>query len=75
MILYREILNKKVLYDKVPVLGICLGMQLLTLKSDEGNEKGLGWIRAKTKKFNFNKEDKLKVPHMGWNFVKSSNLN
>ncbi len=60
-------LNKKVLTDKVPVLGICLGMQLLTKGSEEGNEKGLGWIDANTIKFKL--EDNLKVPHMGWNYI------
>lgn len=65
----REILDKKALEEKIPVLGICLGMQLLTLGSEEGKEKGLGWIKASAKKFQFPKEEKLKVPHMGWNRV------
>lgn len=65
----REVLDKKVLKDKIPVLGICLGMQLLTNQSEEGKEKGLGWIDAETKKFKFKKEQKLRVPHMGWNVV------
>ena len=62
-----EVLNKKVLVDKVPVLGICLGMQLLTNGSEEGVEKGLGWINANTIKFNISPE--IKIPHMGWNYV------
>ncbi|MGZ4038183.1 MAG: imidazole glycerol phosphate synthase subunit HisH [Bacteroidia bacterium] len=63
-----EVLNRKVIADKIPVLGICLGMQLLTKSSEEGSEEGLGWIDAQTVKFNF--EDKtLKVPHMGWNYI------
>jgi len=56
---------------KRPVLGICLGMQLLTKGSDEGMLPGLGWIDASTLRFEF--EDglnHLKVPHMGWNEVK-----
>ncbi|WP_417291665.1 imidazole glycerol phosphate synthase subunit HisH [Corallibacter sp.] len=65
----RDILDTKVFVEKTPVLGICLGMQLLTLGSEEGKEKGLGWINANTKKFQFAKEKKLKVPHMGWNLV------
>ena len=65
----REVLDRKVLEEGVPVLGICLGMQLLTKSSEEGSEKGLGWVNAKAKKFQFKKEEKLKVPHMGWNFV------
>jgi len=63
------ILNKKVLEDKVPILGICLGMQLLTLKSEEGVKKGLGWIQAETIKFKLDPSLKLKIPHMGWNYI------
>lgn len=63
------VLNKKAIEDKVPILGICLGMQLLTERSQEGNKKGLGWIEADTIHFDFSKESGLKVPHMGWNYV------
>jgi imidazole glycerol-phosphate synthase subunit HisH len=69
-------LRLKVLEEKIPVLGICLGMQLLTNKSEEGNENGLGFIDAEVKKFNI-KDEALKVPHMGWNLInlkKQSNL-
>lgn len=66
----KQILNYKALEQKVPVLGICLGMQLLTNSSEEGKLSGLGWIPAKTMKFSFSKESGLKVPHMGWNLVK-----
>ena len=52
------------------VLGICLGMQLLCTNSEEGEKSGLGLIDANVKRFYFNKEDKLKVPHMGWNKLK-----
>jgi imidazole glycerol-phosphate synthase subunit HisH len=72
-----EILCEKVLKQKVPVLGICLGMQLLTLKSEEGILPGLGWVNGSAKKFLFDKDSSLKVPHMGWNYVdqqKNSNL-
>lgn len=62
-----EVLNKKAMLDKIPVLGICLGMQLLTRGSEEGKLPGLGWVPADTKRFP-NKEG-LKVPHMGWNVV------
>lgn len=64
------LLNQKVLQEKVPVLGICLGMQLLTKRSEEGQNAGLGWIDAETVKFNPNPALKLKVPHMGWNYIK-----
>ena len=63
-----SILYKKVIMDKTPILGICLGMQLFSAKSEEGNSKGLGWIDAETIKIKFEGNDKrLKIPHMGWN--------
>ena len=61
-------LNKQVLENKKPVLGICLGMQLLMEKSEEGELPGLGWVKGECKKFIFGNK-KLKVPHMGWNEV------
>jgi imidazole glycerol-phosphate synthase subunit HisH len=68
----QEVLNQKALVEKVPVLGICLGMQLLTESSEEGTKKGLNWIPAQTMKFKFVKEQNLKIPHMGWNEVTPS---
>lgn len=67
---FIPILNKKVLEDKTPILGICLGIQLFTKKSEEGKLPGLGWIDAETIKFKFEKKNNnLKIPHMGWNTV------
>lgn len=63
------LLNKRVLEEKIPVLGICLGMQLLTKKSEEGKLPGLGWIDAETIKFNPDPMLKLKIPHMGWDYI------
>jgi imidazole glycerol-phosphate synthase subunit HisH len=63
------VLNQKALVEKVPVLGICLGMQLLTKRSEEGQKSGLGWIDAETVKFNPDPALKLKVPNMGWNYI------
>jgi len=63
------ILNNKVLKQKTPILGICLGMQLLTHKSEEGIKAGLGWIEGETVKFNFDSNNQLKIPQMGWNYV------
>lgn len=64
-----NVLNEKALIEKIPVLGICLGMQLLTKSSEEGNVEGLGWIDAKTVKFQLSDFPNLKIPHMGWNEV------
>lgn len=65
-----DLLNKKVIEEKTPILGICLGMQLFTKFSEEGNVEGLGWIDAQTVRFKFDpKVTKLKIPHMAWNSV------
>jgi glutamine amidotransferase len=65
-----EILNKKVLTDKTPILGICLGVQLMTKSSDEGTKAGLGWFDAFTVKFDSSKlPENCKIPHMGWNEI------
>jgi glutamine amidotransferase len=72
-----DVLNKKVLVEKTPVLGICLGMQLLSRGSEEGSLSGLGWIDAFTVRFQFKDTVEYKIPHMGWNFtnpVKNSRL-
>lgn len=71
----REVLDYKALEEKVPVLGICLGMQLLTDGSEEGVLPGLGWIKGKTYYFKGRIEQTLKVPHMGWNVATISNPN
>lgn len=65
----EEVLNYKAKKEKIPVLGICLGMQILTDSSEEGNERGLGWIPAKTLSFKSRIKNTLKIPHMGWNTV------
>jgi glutamine amidotransferase len=66
-----DTLQKVALIEKKPLLGICLGMQLLTRGSDEGQLPGLGWIDAYTHRFPANNEmEGLKVPHMGWNEIK-----
>jgi glutamine amidotransferase len=73
-----DILHQKIIVDQTPILGICLGLQLFSEYSEEGNSSGLGWIKAKTIRFSLNDETKkLKIPHMGWNSLiikKSSNL-
>jgi glutamine amidotransferase len=67
----KELLNYKVKEQFTPVLGICLGMQLMGNSSEEGKEEGLKWINAVTKKFIF-EDTSLKIPHMGWNYVYKS---
>lgn len=64
------VLTQKVLNDKTPVLGICLGMQLMTRGSEEGTLPGLGWIEATTRRFDRLTDPTLKVPHMGWNIAR-----
>jgi glutamine amidotransferase len=64
---FLEVLNHKALKEKVPIIGICLGMQLLTNGSEEGKLPGLAWIEAET--ILFPRNNGLKVPHMGWNSV------
>ncbi|WP_367606914.1 imidazole glycerol phosphate synthase subunit HisH [Legionella sp. W05-934-2] len=66
-----DVLNEKVLKDKTPILGICIGMQLMAKSSEEGVRKGLSWFDAEVKKFDFQQDDKkLRVPCIGWNMVK-----
>jgi len=71
-------LNDKVLGEKTPVLGICLGAQLLTRGSEEGSLPGLAWIAADTSRFDRSKMPaSLRIPHMGWadtEYRKSSHL-
>jgi glutamine amidotransferase len=60
-------LNDFSLVHQKPILGICLGMQLMCNNSQEGVLNGLGWVDAEVKKFNFNLSTGIKIPHMGWN--------
>jgi glutamine amidotransferase len=63
----REVLDRKALAERVPILGICLGMQLMARGSEEGELPGLGWLDADV--LRFPSDLGLKVPHMGWNLV------
>jgi imidazole glycerol-phosphate synthase subunit HisH len=69
--LFQE-LEKKVLSEKIPFLGICVGMQMLFETSAEGDEPGLGWISGHVEKFSFD-DHKTKIPHMGWSELKLEN--
>lgn len=64
-----EPLNNFALIQKKPVLGICLGMQLMASFSEEGNSAGLGWVDASVTKFKTSDSKKFKIPHMGWNTI------
>jgi imidazole glycerol-phosphate synthase subunit HisH len=66
----RECLDDMVIVKKRPVLGICVGMQMMARRSDEGELPGLGWIDAEVKRFDETTFDqKTHLPHMGWNDV------
>ena len=66
----RDTLDEKVLKDKIPVLGICVGMQIMLNSSEEGNLTGLSWIDANVVKFKSNYgQTENKIPHMGWNSI------
>lgn len=62
-----ESLNEAVLSRQKPLLGICLGMQLLARRSEEGTSEGLGWVDAEVVKFRVSDKLKYKIPHIGWN--------
>ena len=62
-----EALQHAVMDKKTPILGICLGMQLMAKSSEEGSVEGLGWFDAEVVKFRISDSIRYKVPHMGWN--------
>ncbi len=67
---FADVLDKKVLEEKTPIIGICVGMQMLADSSEEGMGKGLDWIRGKVKMFDKDKiPGKPKLPHLGWNSI------
>lgn len=63
----RDSLEDLVINKEVPILGVCVGMQMFAQKSEEGEISGLGWINAHVKKIQYN--NNLIVPHMGWNNI------
>ena len=68
-------MDEAVLQFKVPVMGICVGMQIMANESEEGKLKGLGWIPGSVKRFDIDKINFVpRLPHMGWNniFARSS---
>ncbi len=69
------VLNELAFEKKIPILGICLGMQLMCKHSEEGDVSGLGWIQGRVKRFQMSDPIKFKVPHMGWNSVSLNKYN
>jgi len=66
----KEALNELVLEHEIPVLGVCVGMQIMAESSDEGSAAGLNWIKGEVKSLNADpKFEKLPLPHMGWNEI------
>lgn len=65
----RDVLDDLVLNRFVPVLGVCVGMQMMASRSEEGKLAGLGWLDAEVVKFNVDNSDDNPLPHMGWNDV------
>lgn len=72
---WRDILDRIALERRAPVLGICLGMQLLCRGSEEGDAEGLDWIAADVKRLDTGGDASLKIPHMGWADVTPVRLN
>lgn len=73
-----DALNEAVKIRKTPILGICLGMQLLAERSEEGGAEGFAWVKGTIRRFQVSDPVRFKVPHMGWNsvqFKKDSILN
>jgi len=66
----NKILNFLVLEKKIYILGICVGLQIMSNSSSEGNMKGFGWIDVETDIIDLNNKE-CKIPHMGWNKIKS----
>ena len=67
----RETLDDLVLNRRVPILGICVGMQMLARSSDEGTSPGLGWIAGTVRSLgSLMTDQQLPLPHMGWNDVR-----
>ncbi|WP_047417873.1 imidazole glycerol phosphate synthase subunit HisH [Cellulophaga sp. Hel_I_12] len=71
---FKKELDRLVLQEKIPVIGICVGMQILANKSEEGELPGLGYIDGEVKKFDSTKfTQKPYLPHLGWNTINPTN--
>ena len=70
----RETIEDLVTNKKIPILGVCVGMQIMALESEEGKENGLGWLKTGVKKFcnsliSDDENEQFPIPHMGWNKI------
>lgn len=73
---FREVLDKEIIQNKVPVIGICVGMQILAESSEEGSLPGLGYIKGRVKKIDETLlKQKPKLPHLGWNSIQIAREN
>lgn len=69
----RPAVEEAVLGRQIPILGICVGMQMMMADSEEGTEKGLGWVQGRVRRFDFTKfAAPLRLPHIGWNHVQAA---
>ena len=68
-----DVIKRNVLFDKKPILGVCVGMQILFEKSEEGNSYGLGWIKGNVKRLPSGRDNPVKLPHIGWNSLENIN--
>lgn len=66
-----DVLNQLVVEDKKPILGVCLGAQIMTKGSEEGKRPGFGWLDAEVVRFRRSEEVPIRIPHMGWNEVRA----
>ncbi|NQU34601.1 MAG: imidazole glycerol phosphate synthase subunit HisH [Bacteroidetes bacterium] len=72
----RDNIENLIIKDKIPILGICVGMQILGISSEEGQLPGLGWINGSVKRFDTQSfHHKTHLPHMGWNEIKATTTN
>jgi glutamine amidotransferase len=67
-----DVLNDRAFDGKTPILGVCLGMQLMAHRSAEGQMGGLGWLDAEVERFSFQGDHPLPVPHMGWQEIEAT---
>ncbi len=70
-----DLLNERVISERVPVLGVCVGMQVMLESSEEGESPGLGWIQGTVEQLHKTGDSSLPLPHMGWNNIELTDDN